>query len=66
MTLKQNSNEINGLNAQNFLSLSTDFNNLDINNISKQNNISNINHYTLNNLLNQKSSNSFSRWFYSL
>ena len=31
LTLKQNSYEINGMNAQAFLSLSTDFSNLDLN-----------------------------------
>jgi hypothetical protein len=59
-TLKQNSYEINGSNAQAFLSLSTDFNNIELNNSninSKSNNL---------NVICQKDSTPFSKWFHSL
>jgi hypothetical protein len=61
LTLKQASHEINGLNAQAFLSLSTNFTNLTTKCNSKQNNVS----YASSLLLTNEAT-PLSKWFQSM
>ena len=61
LTLKQASHEINGLNAQAFLSLSTDFNNLNTKCNGKQNNAS-----YASSLLTPIEATPLSKWFQSM
>jgi hypothetical protein len=61
LTLKQASHEINGLNAQAFLSLSTNFSNLTTKFNSRQNNVS-----YASSLLSTNETTPLSKWFQSM